>query len=73
MSSPGKAGLSEQEIFHDEVAFAARELATTSAARYLAISGFGTSFGLDDVVGGFAIRTFEKRLICRRMTRRVTP
>ena len=34
------AGLSKREIFYDEVVFAARKRAITSAARYLAISGF---------------------------------
>jgi hypothetical protein len=67
----GPAGFPEREIFHDEVAFAARERATTSAARYLAFSGFWTDLGLDDVVGRFAIRALEKRLIFSRMTRRV--
>ena len=73
MPSPGTAGLPKREIFHDEVAIAPRERATTSAARYLAISGFWTDLGLDDVVGGIAIRASEKRLIYCRMTRRVAP
>ena len=61
MPSLGTAGLPKRETFNDEVAIAPRERGTTSAARYLAISGFWTDFGLDDVVGGIAIRASEKR------------
>jgi hypothetical protein len=39
---PGPASFPEREIFHDEVAFATRERATTSVARYLAFNGFWT-------------------------------
>jgi hypothetical protein len=73
MPSPVTAGLPKREIFNDEVAIAPRERATTSAARYLAISGFWTDLGLDDVVGGIAIRASEKWLIYCGMTRCVAP
>jgi hypothetical protein len=73
MPSPVTSGLPKREIFNDEVAIAPRERATTSAARYLAISGFCTDLGLDDVVGGIAIRASEKWLIYCGMTRCVAP
>jgi hypothetical protein len=73
MPSLGTAGFPKREIFRDEVAIAPRERATTSAARYLAMSGFWADLGLDDVVGGIAIGASEKRLIYCRMTRRVAP
>ena len=76
MPSLGTAGFPKREIFNDEVAIAPRKRATTSAARYLAISGFCTDLGLDDVVGGIAFGASEERLIyCRicRMTRRLAP
>ena len=73
MPSLGTAGFPKREIFNDEVAIAPRKRATTSAARYLAISGFCTDLGLDDVVGGIAFGASEKRLIYCRMTRRLAP
>jgi hypothetical protein len=51
-SMPSTPGFRKREIFNDEVAIVPRERATTSAARYHAISGFWTDLGLDDAVGG---------------------
>jgi hypothetical protein len=46
------ASFPQKEILHDEFSFATRKWPTTSAARYLAISGFRSGFKFDDVVCG---------------------
>ena len=69
ITSPGTLGLPKRIIFHDEAAVAARKWAVTATACYRSIYGSGADFDLDDVVPDFAIRTFNKRLICRFIAR----
>jgi hypothetical protein len=53
------AGISQQEILDHKFAFAPGKQATAGAACYLAINGFRTGFGFDDLIERVAVRATE--------------
>ena len=52
-------GFSQKKIFENKLLVAGREWSAANAARYVAVRGFQTSFGLDDLIKRTAIWTGE--------------